>query len=185
MDPILGQVILFAGNFAPTGWAYCNGQLLQISQNSALFSLLGTQYGGDGIRTFGLPDLNGRAPVGAAGAGAGLPKIEIGQKGGTPTVTLTQAQMPAHTHALSVTINAGGDTNLTNVATGRRLSSDARGGGVPPMMYTDSANATTLKADAVTATLGTAGSSQPVDNMSPYLGMLYIIATQGVYPSRP
>ena len=185
MDPILGQVILFAGNFAPRGWALCNGQLLQISQNSALFSLLGTMYGGNGQTTFGLPDLNGRAPIGAAGAGAGLPKIEIGQKGGTATVTLTTTQIPAHNHAATVAINAGSDANLSNIATGRVLSSDTRNPAIPPLMYTDSANATALRADSATATVAATGGSQPHDNMPPYLGMIYIIATEGIYPSRP
>src|SRR5260221_7436069 len=107
-DPILATIFMFAGNFAPRGYMFCQGQLLAISQNAALFSLLGTTYGGNGTTTFGLPDLRGRLPVGM-GAGPGLPPVEQGEMAGSPTVTLTQNSMPAHTHTIAITINAAAD----------------------------------------------------------------------------
>ena len=161
----------------------CQGQLLPINQYSALFSILGTTYGGNGQTTFGLPNLQGRVPVGS-GSGAGLSKVDLGQMGGAESVTLTPAQIPAHTHATTVTINTGSDTNLTNVATGKALSSDAKGGGVPPLMYTDSVKTTSLRADSTTVTVGNTGGSLPHGIMQPYLGMNYIICLEGIFPSR-
>lgn len=182
-QPYLGQINLFAGNFEPRGWRLCDGRLLNINQNTALFSLLGTTYGGNGQTTFGLPDLRGRVPVGI-GQGPGLSNVVLGEMRGLESVTLTPNQMPAHTHAATVTINTGKDTNLTNVATGKALSSDAKGGDVPPMMYTDTPNATTLRADAATAVVAAAGANQPHNNMQPYLGVGYYICVEGIYPSR-
>ena len=107
-EPYLAGIFLFAGNFAPRGYALCQGQLMSIAQNSALFSLLGTYYGGDGQTTFGLPNLQGRAPVGT-GQGPGLPMVNLGEQGGAQSVTLTTSQMPAHNHACTVTLNAAND----------------------------------------------------------------------------
>lgn len=184
MEAFIGTILPWPMNWAPQGWALCNGQLLSIQQYTAVFALLGTNFGGNGQTTFGLPDLRGRVPVGM-GQGAGLSNVNLGQMGGVENVTLNATQIPAHTHAATVTINAGKDTNLTNVATGKALSSDAKGGDVPPMMYTDTANATALRADAATAAVAAAGGGQPHSNMQPYLGMNYIIAIQGIFPSRP
>jgi microcystin-dependent protein len=183
MEPFIGQICLFGFDFAPRGWMACNGQILSIAQNTALFSLLGTMYGGDGRTTFGLPDLRGRVAVGQ-GSGPGLSPVTVGEMSGTATVTLLTSQIPAHQHPTTVTINAGGDANLSNVATGKVLASEVRSATTPPSMYTDSANGTTLRSDAATATSGVVGGSQPHDNMQPYLGMNYCIALQGIFPSR-
>jgi microcystin-dependent protein len=183
MEPFIGQICLFGFDFAPRGWMACNGQLMSIAQNSALFSLLGTTYGGDGRTTFGLPDLRGRVAVGQ-GSGPGLSPVALGQMAGTSAVTLTTNQIPAHQHPTTVTINAGGDANLSNVATGKALASEVRSAATPPLMYTDSANGTTLRADVATVTTGVIGGSQPHDNMQPYLGLNYSIALEGIFPSR-
>ncbi len=183
MEAYIGNVLLFAGNFAPRGWLFCDGQILSISQHTALFSILGTTYGGNGTTTFALPDLRSRVPVGI-GQGPGLSPIVLGQMGGAETVTLNANQIPAHTHTATVAVNAGTDANLSNVATGRVLSSEVKGGGVPPLMYTDSANATQLRAGAATATIAPTGGSQPHSNVQPYLGLNYIICVEGIYPSR-
>jgi microcystin-dependent protein len=192
MDPFIGQLICVGFNFAPPGWAQCNGQLLSIAQNSALFALLGTTYGGDGRTTFGLPDLRGRAPIGV-GQGPGLSNYTQGQMGGTENVTLTAAQIPSHTHAttvaVGVTINAGSGGNLSGTATGNLLASQARGGVTPPTVYTDATTPTPLGAGAAaataTATVAAVGGSQPHSIVQPYTAMMYIIATQGIFPSRP
>jgi microcystin-dependent protein len=183
MDPFIGQICLFGFNYAPVGWMACNGQLLPIAQNSALFALLGTTYGGDGRTTFAVPDLRGRVAVGQ-GNGPGLSPVAIGQMAGTSAVTLTINQIPAHQHPTTVTINAGADANLTNVATGRALASEVRSPSAPPLMYTDSANGTILRADAATVTTGVIGGSQAHDNMQPYLGLNYCISLQGIFPPR-
>jgi microcystin-dependent protein len=186
MDPFIGQIICVGFNFAPPGWAQCNGQLLSIAQNSALFALLGTTYGGDGRTTFGLPDLRGRAPIGV-GQGPGLSNYTQGQMAGSENVTLTAAQIPNHTHAttVAVTVNAGVGGNAGATATGSALVSQGRGQTLPTM-YTDAANGTTLRSDAATATATVAavGGNQPHPIMQPYTVMYYIIATQGIFPSR-
>jgi microcystin-dependent protein len=185
-EAYIGSIVLFAGNFAPQGWLFCQGQTLPIAQYQALYSILGTTYGGNGSVNFQLPDLRTRVPVGV-GQGPGLPNVSLGQMSGTAAVTLTQDQIPAHTHATTVSINAGADTNLSNIATGRALSSDAKGGGIPPLMYTDSAivPANVLKAGSATAVVANTGGSKPHDNMQPYLGLNYIICVNGIYPQRP
>jgi microcystin-dependent protein len=181
--PFIGQIELFGFSFAPLGWAFCDGSLLPINQYDALFALLGTTYGGDGQTTFGLPDLRGRVAVGQ-GTGPGLSPVTVGQMAGEAAVTLNTNQIPAHQHPTTVTINAGGDANLSNVATGKVLASEVRSATTPPSMYTDSANGTTLRADAASVTTGIVGDSQPHDNMQPYLGMNYCISLQGIFPSR-
>ena len=173
MDTFMGQVLMFGGTFAPRGWAFCHGQLLSISQYQALFSLLGTTYGGDGRTTFALPDLRSRVAVGY-GQGAGQPNYKIGQKGGEATVTLNSNQMPAHTHtavvqATSPVGRGQGTTNPTNAF-------PAEGGSYATVKNVQ------MNVDSVA--VKQTGGNQPHDNMQPYLGMNYIIALEGVYPSR-
>ncbi|MFZ0041987.1 MAG: tail fiber protein [Solirubrobacteraceae bacterium] len=165
-QPFLGGIFMFGGNFAPQGYAFCNGQLLSISQNTALFSLLGTTYGGDGVTTFALPNLQGRVPI-HSGNGAGLSPYVLGQNGGTENVTLTQGQMPAHNHV----IQAGGAETTSFPA-----------GAVPAQngAYTTGATPVQMASGALT----NAGGSQPHNNIQPYLTITFIIALQGVYPSR-
>ncbi len=168
-DPFLGEIKMFGGNFAPRGWAFCHGQLLGINQNTALFSLLGTMYGGDGRTTFGLPDLRGRVPVGF-GRGPGLSNYVQGREGGTETTTLSANNLPAHTHALNLATAAEGDSNDP---AGRLLAqTDARS-------YSDQGPAV-----AGGGTMAVTGGSQPANNMQPYLSMNFIIALQGIFPSR-
>lgn len=167
--PFIGEVRLFGGNFAPLGWALCQGQLMAISQNDALFALIGTTYGGDGQTTFALPNLAGRIPL-HQGQGPGLAPRTMGEQAGTETVTLSASQIPAHTHALignsaaaAGTSPAGALLAATSVAS-----------------YDTGAAATPMAAGAV----GIAGGSQPHENMAPTLALNYIIALEGIFPSR-
>jgi microcystin-dependent protein len=169
-EPFLGQIAIVPYNFAPIGWAFCQGQLLSIAQNTALFSLLGTTYGGDGRSTFGLPDLRGRVPVGQ-GQGPGLSVIELGQVGGAESVTLTVAQLPAHSHPLMASTLEAAVVSPT----GSVLGSKAR---VP--LYSGASDLTTM----APASIGETGGNQPVPVRDPYLGLNYIIALQGIFPSR-
>jgi microcystin-dependent protein len=164
-EPFYGEIVLFAGNFAPRGWAFCNGQLLPISQNTALFSILGTTYGGNGQTTFALPDLRGRAPI-SAGQGPGLDNYQLGQAAGEETVTLNVNEIPAHAHGQPAT-NADEGTNRPSNAV------PARGG-----VYASASDGTQMAPTAA------AGGNQPHDNRSPYLTVNYIIALEGIYPSR-
>jgi microcystin-dependent protein len=170
MDPFIGQIILFAGNFAPRGFAFCHGQLLTITTNTALFSILGTTYGGDGRTTFGLPDLRGRVPV-QQGPGPGLTSIMLGQKGGVEQNAMNLAHLPAHSHA----VNAGGEGNL-GPATNNFPAGMPRG---ETGRYI-AAKSTTMNRDMIE----TAGQGQPLDNRQPFLGLNYCIALQGIFPSR-
>lgn len=175
MDPILGSIFLFAGTFAPRGWALCNGQLLSIAQNQALFSILGTTYGGNGVTTFALPDLRGRAPV-HQGTGPGLTNVQLGEMAGTPSTTLLITNLPAHNH----TLNASTSPGNTPSPTGAVLASF--GTSLPPAgPYTTAHPPNTTLAPAA---LGIAGSSQPINVTQPSLAMNFIIATQGIFPSR-
>lgn len=179
MDPFLGEIRLmpYVNNFITRGWAPCQGQLLSISQNTALFSLLGIQYGGDGRTTFGLPDLRGRAIVGM-GQGPGLSSYPQGALAGTESVTLTSAQLPAHTHSLSGSVPVSTDAGTQSAPTSgyfAREGSEAYGptannGNMAPML---------------SGTTQPVGSSQAHDNHMPYLGVGYFIALQGVFPQRP
>jgi len=171
-EPFLGEIRMFGGNFAPRGWAFCNGQLLSIASNSALFSLLGTTYGGDGRTTFGLPDLRGRSPV-HAGNGPGLSPKTLGEKSGAETTTLTTANMPAHSHAAQVSSGNGN----TNSPVGKVWSKDA---GVQSATYSGNAPDASMAANAI----GNAGSNAAFNNLPPYLAVNFIIALQGIYPSR-
>ncbi|HEY5999198.1 MAG TPA: tail fiber protein [bacterium] len=159
---------MFAGNFEPWPWFFCDGRLLQIVQHTALFSILGTTYGGNGTTTFALPDLRGRFPVGI-GQGPGLSPHDLGEVAGTESVALTSNQMPAHTHQLQA-LNAAGTTSSPAgavQAAGRNL-------------YAAGSPNATLSGAAVSAT----GGSQPHPNMPPYLGINYIICVEGIFPTR-
>jgi microcystin-dependent protein len=170
MDPYIGQIMLFAGNFAPVGWALCNGQLMSISQNSALFAILGTTYGGDGVTTFGLPDLRGRVPL-HFGQGPGLGNYTLGEKAGVEAVTLTTQQMPIHGHAFT----PGCSTDPPNAQTPEN-SVPAQ---LDTQVYGSEANAAMRPGNSTNA-----GGSQPHDNLQPYLCVTFIIALQGIFPSR-
>lgn len=178
MEPLLGTIIMFAGNFAPRGWALCQGQLLAISSNTALFSILGTTYGGDGRTTFGLPDLRGRAPV-QQGSGPGLSNRTLGQRGGVEQVTLSQAQLPVHSHAATATQNVVAGAGDSNAPSGRIPA-----GLVRETAYSSLAADAQLSAGSVDVTVQNAGSGQAVDTLSPYLAINFIIALQGIFPSR-
>ena len=186
VEPFVGQILLFPFNFAPRGFAFCHGQLLPISQNTALFSLLGTFYGGDGRSNFALPDLRGRAPVGF-GQGQGLSNYEQGSRGGSETIALLTSELPAHIHA---TTNA-----LTATARARNGPANQRTpvGNVPAIeamgvtaTYSDAVPDANMKlgAIALSGATASAGSSQPHDNLQPYLTLNYCIALQGVFPPR-
>lgn len=167
-SPYLAEIRMFAGNFAPRGWAFCQGQLLAIAQNTAVFSLLGTTYGGNGTTNFALPDLRGRVPVGQ-GQGPGLSNVDLGQTGGSETVTLSAAELPAHTHSVAMPAATGPQTS--NRPTGAYQASG-------------NAYSATTNTTMAAATSAAAGGGQPHSNLPPYLGMTYIIALQGIYPSR-
>jgi microcystin-dependent protein len=167
MEPFIGQILLFAGDFAPRGWALCNGQLLSIAQNSALFSILGTTYGGDGVTMFAVPDLRGRVPM-HWGDGPGLTSRTIGESSGSESVTLLQTQIPAHTHTVNASEIAADARNPANAILAQNAS------------YTTSAPNTTMSAHS----LAPAGGGQPHDNMQPFLAITFIIALEGIYPSR-
>ncbi len=171
-DPFVAEIRIFAGNFAPKGWAMCNGQLLPISQNTALFSLLGTFYGGDGKSTFALPNLQGSVAVGS-GQGGGLSEYFLGQSGGAEFVTLIESEMPFHTHAMQDHDLDLGELNAP--AANRSLAQSANS-----TIYTAAANLTQMAFQTLTP----AGGSLPHNNMMPYLTLNYIIAMQGVFPPR-
>jgi microcystin-dependent protein len=172
-EPFIGQIVLVGFNFAPVGYALCDGQLQSIAQNSALFALLGTQFGGDGQSTFGLPDLRGRAPV-HQGNGPGLTPRAIGERGGGETNTLTVAQMPAHSHPLNASSAAG---NSASPSASTVLSASSFRG----QQSFASGNATQTMA---TNSLSATGGGQPVSIMQPYRTVNYVIALEGIFPSR-
>lgn len=171
-DPFLGEIRMFGGNFAPRGWALCNGQLLSISQNTALFSLLGTNFGGDGRVTFGLPDLRGAAPMNY-GSGPGLTPRVIGEVGGEVAVTLIAQTMPVHTHPYSGQGAQADAISPANnfAATNRNINAYASPNG---------AQTAAMAPQGV----GTAGGNAPHNNLQPYLTITFIIALEGVFPSR-
>ncbi|HTJ74932.1 MAG TPA: tail fiber protein [Acidimicrobiales bacterium] len=166
-DPFLAQIMMFGGNFAPRGWALCNGQILSIAQNTALFSLLGTTFGGNGQTTFALPDLRGRVPV-HPGQGPGLSQVTLGQAGGAEVVTLLQTQMPGHGHGVAAS---------NGTATASRPSNNflAAGGS-----YATATDGTVMNPGMIQSS----GGNQPHENRQPYLGVNFIIALQGIFPSR-
>ncbi|KAA3618979.1 MAG: phage tail protein [Calditrichaeota bacterium] len=173
-EPMLGEIKMFGGNFAPRGWALCDGQLLSIAENQALFSLLGTIYGGDGRTTFGLPDLRGRAPI-HAGSGPGLAPKNLGQRGGVEQVILNITEIPSHSH----TVTVKGDSSVAK--TDRpEFATWARNAGATPI-YGNSPNSFM---NGSSISIGNTGGNLPHTNMQPYLAVNYIIALQGVFPSR-
>jgi microcystin-dependent protein len=179
-QPFVGEIEIFGFTFAPRGWAFCQGQLLSISQNTALFSLLGTFYGGDGRSTFGLPNLQGRIPVhtgGSSGQGPGLSLYSLGQTGGESAVTLLSTQIASHTHTVPVT-TADGKVNTPTSANVVGAVGGGRGGG-GGLAY-----GTTTLANMAAQPSSTAGGGQPHNNMAPYVTLNYCIALQGVYPAR-
>ena len=176
-NPFLGEVRPFGFNFAPNGWAFCNGQLLSISQNTALFSILGTNYGGNGQTTFGLPNLQGSVPT-HQGQGAGLSQYFVGESGGTPSVTLISSEMPQHAHSLQVAEDATLKAAAPSATAWLGLATSAT-------YYRNFANNpgnldTPMSAQAIAV----AGSSQPHNNLQPFLALNFCIAMQGVFPSR-
>ncbi|MET0571613.1 MAG: tail fiber protein [Pedobacter agri] len=193
MDEYIAVIKLFAGNFAMRGWAFCNGQLLSIQQNSAVFALVGTTYGGDGQNTFGLPDLRGRVAIGATFGvpGPGLSQYQLGQKAGTENTTILINHMPPHNHTAILTPIADNSIGNTSSPSGNRLAISPKTGSGP--------NATTLNtytsASSNPVTLGTAagqsaitvgnnGSGLPFSILQPYLALSYIFCLQGIFPSR-
>jgi microcystin-dependent protein len=172
--PFLGEIATVPYNFAPRGWALCNGQLLPISQNTALFSLLGTRYGGNGQSNFALPDLNGSLAIGA-GQGPGLSDRWVGESAGSSIVTLTSAEMPSHTHGVNA-VAAGGSSGDPS---GRVWAEPRLGRAVRP------AYAPTADVAMAPDVISMSGGGQPHENMPPYLGLHFVIAMQGVYPARP
>lgn len=179
MDEYIGIIKIFAGNFAPRGWAICNGQLLSISQNAALFSILGTTYGGDGRTTFALPDLRGRVPAGV-GAGPGLPEVVLGELAGEPAHTLIQTEIPAHTHSAIV---SSADSSQAAATPGASIATPGTLSG-RTFTATLGFNTTTPNTALNPGSIAPAGGSQPHNNMQPYLGINYIICMDGVFPSR-
>lgn len=178
MEGTIGEIRLFAANFAPRNWAYCSGQIIAIATNSALFSILGTTYGGNGQTTFALPDLRGRTAI-SAGNGAGLPSHALGEAGGQHDVTLTINQIPAHNHA--ATVGASTNAPSTNDPTGNSIASSTRGAAMPSIF---SAPPATVPMGLGSVTVDVAGNGQAHSNMQPYLGMNYIICLYGIFPSR-
>jgi microcystin-dependent protein len=171
-DPFVAEIRIFGCNFAPTGWATCDGQLLPISQNTALFSLVGTFYGGNGQSTFALPNLQDSVPV-QQGQGPGLSEYFLGQSGGTETVTLLNGEMPAHAHTVQCVPGALPGNN--NIAVGNSFAKSTNG-----QVYTTAANLVPLYEE----TASIAGGDQPHNNLMPYLTLNFCIAMQGVFPSR-
>ena len=172
-DAFVAEIRIFPVNFPPQGWAFCNGQLLPISQNTALFSLLGTTYGGDGKSTFALPDLQGCVPV-HEGQGPGLSERFLGEQGGSDTVTLLESEMPVHTHAL-----AASAASAVSRSPSAELFANESGG------VNSYAPLTPPTALLAAAACGPAGGDQPHNNMAPYLVVNFCIALQGIFPQRP
>lgn len=175
MDPFVAEIRIFPFNFAPRGWAFCNGQLLPLSQNTALFSLLGTTYGGDGRSNFALPDLQGSAPM-HPGQGPGLSLHDLGEKSGTETVTLLQSEIPTHTHSVGRSIAAAGDS-LTPVST---IWAQVPSGRATLAIYHEAPPTGPMNVNAI----GPTGGNLPHNNLQPYLTLNFCIALQGVFPPR-
>jgi microcystin-dependent protein len=173
-DQFVAEIRIFPFNFPPTGWAFCNGQLMPISQNTALFSLLGTTYGGDGKSTFALPDMQGNAPM-QPGQGQGLSLRDLGEMSGVESITLLQSEMPVHTHTLRGNFNAG---DLFDPTPARSLARSGTG-----FLYQSTTNANLVQ--MAFQALPPAGGGLPHNNMQPYLTLNFCIALQGIFPQRP
>ena len=169
-EPFIGEIQLFGFNFCPRGYERADGQIMSIAQNTALFSLLGTQYGGNGQTTFALPDLRGRLPLHSGAQGPGLPNYNIGEIGGSPTVTLTLSNLPAHNHTYNFVAKAG--RGVQNSAAGAFIAESG--------IFRDTGASVNLASQ----TTNSAGSGTAFSTMPPYLGLTYCIATQGIFPSR-
>lgn len=201
-DPFIGEIRMFAGTFAPRGWAFCAGQLMPIAQNTALFSILNTTFGGDGISTFALPDYRSRSPVGM-GSGPGLTVVEQGEKSGIESATLNISQMPIHNHVVTTTATAtstgtlqvagtSSNPSATPSTTNNILSASGGGPGTATIWSDQLGTSPVTLANPevintalnVNVTVQPAGGSQPIDLRNPFLGTNFIIATAGVYPSR-
>lgn len=181
MEGYIAEIRMFAATFAPRNWAYCQGQILSIAQNTALFSLLGTTYGGNGVQTFGLPNFASRVAVGT-GSGSGLSPCTLGEMDGTETVTLLTTQMPAHTHTASGNVSpgataGGGDEGNPNGAYAAASTSSSGN------LYNTVANGT-MGTNNVNLIVNITGANSPHTNLQPYLGMNYIICLYGIFPSR-
>lgn len=184
MEGMIGEIRLFAGNFAPKNWSFCNGATIQIAANTALFSILGTTYGGNGTTNFQLPNLMSRTAIGA-GNGPGLPTVALGQVAGSETTTLTLANLPAHTHSAIVNANSASSTAAT--PTGQYPASLTTRIGNPSYtlragMYGNAADGAAMAANMVT--LGATGGNSPLSILNPYLGMNYVICMYGIFPAR-
>jgi len=174
MDPFVAEIRIFPFNFAPKGWAFCDGQILPLSQNTALFSLLGTTYGGDGKSNFALPNMQGNAPM-HPGQGPGLSLHDLGETGGSETVTILDSEMPAHSHFMRVHNGDQADHQVPGPTTS--IAQSANGSAY---QTTSNANLTAMAFQTITPT----GGNQPHNNMQPYLTLNFCIALQGVYPPR-
>jgi microcystin-dependent protein len=174
MDPFVAEIRIFPFNFAPKGWAFCDGQLLPLSQNTALFSLLGTTYGGDGKSNFALPDMQGNAPM-HPGQGPGLSLHDLGETGGSETVSLLESEIPSHSHTM-ISLPAPGNRTAPGGNSLARVS-----GTVGPYLPAAPAPALVAMSDSAVAPVG---GDQPHNNMQPYLTLLFCIALQGVFPPR-
>jgi microcystin-dependent protein len=173
MESFIGQITLFAGNFAPQGWALCDGRLLPINQYQALFSILGTMYGGNGTNNFALPDLRGRVPVGV-GIGPGLTDRRQGDMGGVERIALTTSQLPIHSHSVNCDISAPPPQRSSNPKDN-----------LPGMAASGTSYGPNVSAAMSNAMVGPSGGNQSHDNMQPYSCLNYIICLDGIYPSRP
>jgi len=175
-EPFLGEIRMFGGNFAPRGWAFCNGQLLSIAQNTALFSLLGTTYGGDGQTTFALPNLQGRFPM-HWGNGVGLTMRTLGEVSGSESVTLLTSQLPAHTHPITAMSQDGNTDSPVGAVWAKAVDGSAN----PVSAYSSGTNPDNAMSPK---TVGPTGGSQPTPVMNPFLCVSFIIALEGIFPSR-
>jgi microcystin-dependent protein len=191
MDEYMGVIKVFTGTFAPVNYMDCDGTLLSISEYSALYTILGTTYGGDGVQTFGLPDLRANMPIGITGTGPGAqPPLAVaqGQKGGSTSVTLTSGNLPAHTHTATLNVNSGNSTVSVPVANNSIATPGSGGGGhggtfTGTLGFNTTAPNVALNSGSVVN--APTGFSQPFNTQSPYLGVRYIICVNGIYPSRP
>jgi microcystin-dependent protein len=170
MDPFVAEIRIFPFNFAPKGWAFCDGQILPLSQNTALFSLLGTTYGGDGKSNFALPDMQGNVPM-HPGQGPGLSLHDLGETGGSETVSLLESEIPGHSHSLVVSLSDGLFTQPAGQLFAQGVGINIWGTNAPNVQFSDNA-------------LAPAGGDQPHNNLQPYLTLNFCIALQGVYPPR-
>ena len=176
-QPYVGEIRLFAGNFPPQGWAFCDGSLISISENDVLFTLIGTTYGGDGQNTFALPDFRGRAPISVSSGNS------MGQMGGTETVTLTVSQIPAHRHPMQVA-NVPGTTNVPSPGVMPAKAADIEFPGGTKQVMTYAKDNAEVKIQANPQSVNPQGFSQPHDNMKPFVGINYIISLYGIFPSQ-